>query len=140
DHALQTGKSLFDMDKGDFPITPAVQAVLDAVLEGTQRGHGMKLLRGFPVQHYSEDELRVFYWGLGMQLGVPRPQGKTSAFMSDVRDAGGVYRATTGRGYNTAERLDFHADAADIVGLMVVRMAKSGGQSLLASSIAAHNH
>lgn len=139
DHALRTGKTFFEMDKDDFPITPTVRGVLEGIIDGTQRRHGMRLLRGFPVQGYSEDELRIFYWGLGLQLGVPRPQGKSSSFMSDVRDAGGVYRATTGRGYNTSEALDFHADGADIVSLMVIRTAKSGGQSLVASSIAAHN-
>jgi hypothetical protein len=59
--------------------------------------------------------------------------------MSDVRNAGGVYRAATGRGYNTNARLDFHADGSDLVGLLVVRTAKAGGESLIASSISAHN-
>jgi len=138
-HALASGKSRFEMSGADFPIDAALRARLTAIVESTQHEYGFKLMRGFPVGDYSEEELRIFYWGLGLQLGVPRPQGKASSFMSDVRDAGGVYRAQTGRGYNTASRLDFHADGSDMVGLLVVRVAKSGGESMISSSITAHN-
>lgn len=138
-HALATGKSRFEMSGADFPIDAALRARLASIVQSTQHEYGFKLMRGFPVGDYSEDELRTFYWGLGLQLGVPRPQGKASSFMSDVRDAGGVYRAQTGRGYNTASRLDFHADGSDMVGLLVVRVAKSGGESMISSSIMAHN-
>ncbi len=59
--------------------------------------------------------------------------------MSDVRDIGVDYRTTTGRGYSSRSALDFHADGSDIVGLMCIRTAKSGGESLISSSIRAHN-
>src|SRR5690606_30376872 len=138
-HALSTGKTFFEMSPEDFPIDEAVLARFKSVIASTQNDYGFKLVRGFPVENWTEDELRIFYWGLGLHLGVPRPQGKASSFMSDVRDAGGTYRAATGRGYNTSSRLDFHADGSDIVGLLVVRTAKSGGSSLISSSISAHN-
>jgi hypothetical protein len=138
-HALQTRKTPFQMSRDDFPLDADMIAQLKKIIAATQTGYGFKLVRGFPVERWSEDELRTFYWGLGLHLGVLRPQGKASAFMSDVRNVGGVYRAATGRGYNTNSRLDFHADQADVVGLLVVRTAKSGGQSLIASSISAHN-
>ncbi|NYT84784.1 TauD/TfdA family dioxygenase [Pollutimonas harenae] len=138
-HALSTRKSFFELSQEDFPISKAVLERFKSVIASTQNDYGYKLVRGFPVEHWTEDELRIFYWGLGLHLGVPRPQGKASSFMSDVRDAGGTYRASTGRGYNTSSRLDFHADGSDIVGLLVVRTAKSGGSSLISSSISAHN-
>ncbi|CAM3940728.1 TauD/TfdA-like domain-containing protein [Bordetella tumbae] len=138
-HALASGRSKMEMSRDDFPINEALRRKLKDLIASTQTEHGFKLMRGFPVGDYSEEELRIFYWGLGLQLGVPRPQGKASAFMSDVRDAGGTYRAKTGRGYNTSSRLDFHADGSDMVGLLVVRVAKSGGESMISSSIRAHN-
>lgn len=138
-HALETGKGFFEMSRDDFPLGKAMVDRLKEVVSSTQTDYGFKLVRGFPVERWTEEELRIFYWGLGLHLGVPRPQGKASAFMSDVRDAGGVYRASTGRGYNTSSRLDFHADGSDMVGLLVVRTAKSGGSSLIVSSITAHN-
>lgn len=138
-HALKTGKGFFEMSKDDFPISEDMVERLKSVIASTQTEYGFKLVRGFPVHNWTEDELRIFYWGLSLHLGVPRPQGKASSFMSDVRNAGGVYRAATGRGYNTSSRLDFHADGSDMVGLLVVNTAKSGGSSLISSSIAAHN-
>ncbi|MFG5408434.1 TauD/TfdA family dioxygenase [Piscinibacter sakaiensis] len=110
----------------------------DAV-EATQSGRGFVLLRGFPVERWGVEASRLLFWGLGLHLGVPRPQGRASQFMSDVRDAGGVYRSTAGRGYNTRSALDFHADGSDLVGLMCLQTARAGGESLIASSVAAHN-
>lgn len=138
-HALQTGKGMFGMSVEDFPLDPQVRERLVGMVNETQRGFGFKLLRGFPVDRWSRDELRLLFWGIGLTLGVPRPQGKASQFISDVRDAGGTYRSSTGRGYNTRSGLDFHADGSDMVGLFCVRTARSGGSSLISSSIAAHN-
>jgi hypothetical protein len=137
--AVATEKEMFDLDVRDFPLGTAGRAALDHVHDATQHGLGVMVLRGFPVQRHAPAHLRVLFWGLGLHMGVPRPQGKQSQFMSDVTDAGGVYRSTKGRGYNTRSKLDFHADNADIVGLMCVNAAMSGGESLIASSVHAHN-
>jgi hypothetical protein len=137
--ALASGKSMFEMTREDFPIGAAARAALDAVVKGTQDEYGLKLLRGFPVDRHDDDAMRMLWWGIGLQMGVARPQGKQSQFMSDVTNAGGTYRAATGRGYNTNSALDFHADGCDVVGLFCLRTAKSGGSSLISSSMAAHN-
>src|SRR3954471_2825228 len=100
-HAKATGKSFCDLSPDDFPIGQDAQRALDAVIEGTQGLLGLKVLRGFPVDRFDADSMRMLFWGIGLHLGVPRPQGKQSQFMSDVTDAGGVYRSSTGRGYNT---------------------------------------
>jgi len=139
DSARATGRALFDLSRRDFAFGPAALHRLRACVEETQHGRGFQLMRGLPVQDWSTDDCRLMFWGIGLHLGVPRPQGKSSQFMSDVRDAGGTYRSTAGRGYNTRSALDFHADAADIVGLMCLRTAREGGESMISSSIAAHN-
>jgi hypothetical protein len=105
----------------------------------TQHGYGVALVRGLPTSDLTEDEARLLFWGLGLHLGVARPQGKRSQFMSDVRAEGGEYRSPTGRGYNTNASLDFHSDASDIVALLCRHDAKSGGESLITSSFVAHN-
>lgn len=143
EHAMRTAvaseRELFDLSVSDFPLGPAGKVALDVVHDATQNDLGVMVLRGFPVVRHAPAHLRVLFWGLGLHMGVPRPQGKQSQFMSDVTDAGGTYRSATGRGYNTRSKLDFHADNADIVGLMCVNAAKSGGESLIASSVHAHN-
>ena len=138
-HARTSGKTRFELTPDDFPFGPAALQRLRSALEETQRGRGFQLLRGLPVERWSVEDARLFFWGVGLHFGVPRPQGKQSQFMSDVRDDGGTYRGAQGRGYNTNSALDFHADGSDIVGLMCLRTALSGGESMIASSIAAHN-
>lgn len=138
-HARATGRTAYDLSPADFPFGPAALARLRAAVAETQEGRGFQLLRGLPVGRWSTDDARLFFWGLGLHLGVPRPQGRASQFMSDVRDAGGTYRSVQGRGYNTKSALDFHADGSDLVGLMCLRTAVSGGESLISSSVTAHN-
>ena len=41
--------------------------------------------------------------------------------------------------YRTRERQDFHTDGADIIGLLCLHSARSGGESKLASSYAVYN-
>jgi len=137
--AKRSEHGMFNLSRSNFAFGPAALARLRASIEETQHGRGFQLMRGLPVERWSVEDARLLFWGIGLHLGVPRPQGKSSQFMSDVRDAGGNYRSTVGRGYNTRSALDFHADNCDIVGLMCLRTAKSGGESIITSSIAAHN-
>lgn len=139
DSALATRRSMFELERADFPITAGVREVLAWVIRETQRRYGIALLRGLPVAGLSVDDARMLFWGIGMHLGVARPQGKSSQFVSDVRAEGGEYRSPVGRGYNTSSSLDFHADAADLVALLCLKDAKSGGESLVSSSLVAHN-
>jgi len=138
-HARASGKGFWDLAPDDFPFGEAALERLARALAETQQGRGFQMLRGLPVDRWSVEDARLFFWGLGLHLGVPRPQGRASQYMSDVRDAGGTYRSVQGRGYNTKSALDFHADGSDLVGLMCLRTGVSGGESLIASSITAHN-
>ncbi len=138
-HVLATGRTEFELSASDFPSTPAIDALLKRIIDGTQSGYGACLVRGFPVERWSVADMRTLFWCMGLRCGVPRPQGKPSHFVSNVRDDGGQYRGGTGRGYNTNSKLDFHADGSDIVGLMCLQTAKSGGSSLISSSLHAFN-
>jgi hypothetical protein len=133
------GRGLFDTDRSDFPIGPAVRRMLDEAVEQTQTGCGFRMLRGVPIAGLSDADVRLLFWGIGLQLGVARPQGKASAYLADVRDIGVDYRSATGRGHTSKAALDFHSDGSDLVGLLVLRGAVSGGTSLISSSIRAHN-
>ena len=70
-----------------------------------------------------------------------RTQNPASEYMNNVRDEGAAYKAANGRsrGYNTKAGLDFHMDSSDIVGLLCLQPAKSGGLSRIASSVAVFN-
>jgi len=135
-HAKRVNKPLLSMQQEDFPLSSTAQAALQQAIDMTQQRWGMCLLKGFPVNDWSEDDTRLAYWGMALYMGVGRTQNRASQFINDVRDAGGEYKVKGGRGYNTNAGLDFHQDSCDVVALLCRRTAKSGGTSKVVSSIA----
>ncbi|CAN5118280.1 TauD/TfdA family dioxygenase [soil metagenome] len=135
-HAKSVDKPYLSMTAADFPLPAVSKAALDRAIASTQGRWGMCLVKGFPVDRWTEDEARLAYWGMGLHIGIGRTQNRASQVMNDVRDAGGSYKVKGGRGYNTNAGLDFHMDSCDVVGLLCRRTAKSGGTSRVVSSIA----
>ncbi|MCT9124815.1 TauD/TfdA family dioxygenase [Cupriavidus gilardii] len=135
-HAKAVNKPLLEMEQADFPLNDAARDVLRQAIDTTQGRWGMCLLKGFPVDEWTEQEARLAYWGMSLHMGVARTQNRASEIMNDVRNEGGEYKVKGGRGYNTNAGLDFHQDSCDVVGLLCRRTAKAGGTSKVISSIA----
>lgn len=136
EHAKQHPKPFLAMTQQDFPLPAASRQALAQAIAMTQERWGMCLVKGFPVDQWSEADCRLAYWGMGLHMGVGRTQNKASEIINDVRDAGGDYKSKGGRGYNTNAELDFHQDSADVVALLCRRTAKTGGTSKVISSMA----
>src|SRR5262245_27195522 len=125
--------------KDQFPLD-ALAERLRALRQEMEDGTGVVLMRGLPVERYGLEEARRLYWGLGVHLGSALAQTPRGELLIDVRDSGGdQYKDPTARGYHTARRLPFHNDQGDVVGLLCLRTAKSGGLSCIASAAAVHN-
>lgn len=135
-YARSHQKPLLDMTQADYPLPEVSARALQRAVDITQGRWGMCLVKGFPTDEWSEEEMRLAYWGMGLYMGVGRTQNRASEVINDVRNAGGSYKVPGGRGYNTKEGLDFHQDSCDIVALLCRRTAKSGGTSKVMSSIA----
>jgi alpha-ketoglutarate-dependent taurine dioxygenase len=131
-------KTPFDYQRDDFDLGPA-SALLATALQEVREGRGFAMLRGLPREGVTPEEFELLTWAIGLHTGVARPQGKASQYMSAVRDAGTTYRSGRGRGYSSNADLDFHTDSADIALLTCYNVAKSGGMSLVSSSVTAHN-
>ena len=130
-------KDLFDYARADFDLGPAA-ALVTAAFNEAKNGRGLALIRGLPREGLSEQEFKLLSWAIGQNMGVGRPQGKASQYMSEVRNVGTDYRSATGRGYSSSAKLDFHTDSADVVGLSCFNQAVSGGMSMVTSSISAY--
>jgi hypothetical protein len=135
-HAKATQKSWLEMTANDFPLQRHAKQAIDQAFAVTQTGYGMCLLKGFPVERWSVEDARLAHWGIGLNVGVARTQNRASQVMNDVRDEGGSYKVKNGRGYNTNAGLDFHVDSCDVVALLCLQTAKTGGTSKVTSSIA----
>jgi len=97
-------------------------------------GRGFALLRGLPTARYSEREAAIIFCGLGSHLGLSRPQNAQGHLLGHVRDMGMTSKDPNVRIYQTKERQSFHTDSTDVVGLLCLNTARSGGLSQLVSS------
>jgi hypothetical protein len=131
-------RDLFDYHRDEFDFGDAMPLIHKAALQAHE-GCGLALVKGLPRDLLSPDEFKLLNWAIGLHLGVARPQGKMSQYISEVKADGMNYRSAAGRGYNSNAALDFHVDGCDLVTLACYNKAKLGGQSLVSSSISAWN-
>lgn len=136
--SLAADLGLADLTRENFPI-PSIDTIVSDILERLEEGRGLVVLRGFPALDYDKDQLRRIFWGLGLHLGKAVSQSSKGDLLGDVKNFGADVNSTTGRGYMSKQALGFHTDTADVVALMVLRAAKSGGLSLICSSVAIRN-
>ena len=127
------------LSRNDFVI-PGLAKKLDAVLTQLEDGRGFVLLRGLPVGRYSKADAATIYWGLGAHLGQAFAQNAQGDMLGHVRDLGSNWNTEMhARGYHTRSHLPFHNDSTDVVGLLCLQKAKSGGASRIVSAAAIHN-
>lgn len=122
----------------DFPL-PTFSTELNNVLEELEHGRGFLLMRGLPTECYSEAEAEIIFWGLSQHLGVPLSQNSEGHFLGHVRNLALDLNKTNVRGYQTTAELTFHNDQSDVLLLMCLNAAKSGGLSRIVSVTALQN-
>jgi hypothetical protein len=91
------------------------------------------------VAGYSRQFAATVFCGIGAHLGSARSQNAAGHILGHVRDLGASSKDPNTRIYQTAERQTFHTDSADVVGLLCLREAQSGGRSLLVSAETLYN-
>lgn len=103
-------------------------------------GRGFVLLRKLETDRYSPDELTLMFWGIGMHLGTPWPQNRDGDLITGVTDHGPSAWNPDRRDYERGGiAFDYHTDGADLVGLMCLARAQTGGVSCLANAVAIYN-
>jgi len=129
------GRPLDSIQREDFPVA-RVTGKLAQVARELESGSGFVLLRGLPAASVREDVLQIVYWGIGAHLGIGVSQSASGDRLGHVFDR----RSTNdGRYYTRGGPLVFHMDPVDVVGLLCLRTAKSGGASRIVSAGEVHN-
>jgi hypothetical protein len=118
---------------------PALDADLEHVFDEIQDGRGIVIVRGIPVEGHSVDDVCTMFWTLGAHFGRGVSQSALGDVLGQVRDETPEGQEESARGYTSRRELSLHVDLAQIVGLMCVRQAKSGGASQYAAGLAIHN-
>lgn len=122
----------------DFPL-PGLAPRLAAIRAELLNGRGFALLRGLPVGQWSTRESATAFYGIGAHIGRARSQNAKGHVLGHVKDMGLSSADPNVRIYQTAERQTYHTDSCDVVGLLCLKTAKSGGLSTLVSSTTIFN-
>lgn len=117
----------------DFPLAK-LGPKLAALRRELIQGKGFALLKGLPIDQYTEREIITIFFGIGTHLGSARSQNAQGHVLGHVRNLGLDSTDPKVRIYQTSERQTFHTDSADVVGLLCLQPAKEGGKSLLVSA------
>jgi alpha-ketoglutarate-dependent taurine dioxygenase len=135
-----SGVSPLEIGREDFPL-PRLAERLREIERELIGGRGFVLLRGIAREDYSQEEMELLYWGIGMHLGTPWAQNARGHVLGDVTDQGVPASDQTSRGNELGGDFDFpyHSDGSDLVGLMCLQKAQSGGASTVANAVAIHN-
>ena len=137
-HLQSTGKAFPDFTQADFPLPEKFRAELASYADALENGRGFFLLRGLPIERYSDAQINAIYYGIGLHLGQPVRQNPRGDLLGLVMNVGDKTQKTT-RVYETNDYLPYHTDPSDVVGLLCVRKAKEGGLSSLVSVGAIYN-
>jgi hypothetical protein len=132
------GIEIIDITREHFPLE-ALAAKINGMRRDILDTYGFTYLRGLPVARYDRETLTRMYFGLSRHFGDPVAQNRNGHLLSHVIDLGPAENDVNKRLTQTNEELQFHSDACDVVGLLCIRVAQSGGESALVSAAAVHD-
>ena len=151
-YASVYGLDWTNVSRRKFPLCRSM-AKMTALARELEDGRGFVVLRGFPIDDYSEDDRRLIWMGMGHRLGQPVAQDKNGQMMRDIQaesgdlgarhesvqdGQGGEFLSSKARTYSNG-LLRYHTDRTDVVGLLMARSSAAGGESKVVSTAAIHN-
>ncbi len=98
---------------------------------------GIIIFKGFPVDSCSKEEMGMIHFGLGTHFGNAMSQSVMGDRLGHVVNVGG--KDPKERAYRNSTELDMHTDACDIVAIMCLQKAKTGGFSGYVSALSIYN-
>ena len=130
------------LDPRDYALD-ACRCFMVRVRESLDHGVGFAVLDRLPTDAFDKAELKNVYWLLSGMIARPVAQSFDGRLLYDVRDTGRRI-GTRVRGDLTRQELSWHTDYGfnfppPHIGLLVLRTAREGGTSRVASMLATHN-
>lgn len=135
---LASGGELGQITAAEFPLGRFADKVA-ALREKMLAGNGVEVIRGLPIARYDQRMAATIFCGIGAHIGSARSQNAAGHVLGHVRNLGADPKDPNTRIYQTAARQTFHTDSADVVGLLCIRNAREGGDSLLVSAETIYN-
>ena len=132
------GLDVLDIQRENFRL-PLLGGTLGRIRDDLQNGFGFAVIRGLPIKRYDIRQAAIAYFGIGSHFGEAVSQNAKGHALGHVCNLGFDPTLPTARGYQSANKLNFHTDPTDVVGLLCLRKAKSGGLSSIVSAGAVYN-
>ncbi len=136
--ASHANLSLAGLTNRDFDFGPA-EGVFARAAEEVDVGSGFAVVRGLDPSGLSVGQLSRGFYGIGTRFGTMRSQNARGDLVGQVMNEGFDFADPDSRGYMTRDELNPHSDGCDILALLCVRKARSGGENTIVSSLALHN-
>ncbi len=134
------GFDLRKLDRGRFVLSASLAATIGRIRREIVDGLGFVQIRGLPVARFGRRKAATIFWGIASHLGDEIvSQNARGHLLDHVKDLGQTFRDPSSRGPYTRERIEYHTDACDVVGLLCLQPSASGGESTLASAGTVHN-
>jgi Taurine catabolism dioxygenase TauD, TfdA family len=130
------GRAIEDTGAGDFALG-AIAGDLAGWRDEVLHGRGFVVLRGLTADRYSPEDQAPIFWGLGAHFGRAVSQSAMGDRIGHVIDVGGQDRRE--RAYRNSRELSMHTDRCDVIGMLCLVKARSGGVSGYTSAHAIHN-
>ena len=127
------------VSKDDYPLVECAEAVSHWGKD-VDYGRGFVLVRGLRSYLYSDALSGAIYYILGLHMGDPIRLNEMGDLMDHVyATSDKMMDDPTAYSSRVRDKLVFHSDSSDIVSLMCLRPAKSGGASCLVSGAQIYN-
>ena len=134
--AKKAGLTLETLSRENFDLNPIADDV-ERWFGEVMDGRHFIMLRGWPLNEHPLADISLMYYGLGVHFGTAVSQSVLGDRVGEVMDHSDSDPHE--RAYRNKMFLTLHTDINDILGMLGVRKALTGGESQYASVIAVHN-
>ena len=136
--ASVAGRDVHDLTPDAFPL-PGLAPRIKEFIDELDTGRGFVVLRGLPIgPRFDRAAAAAVFWAICARIGRLVPTTKDGSLLNHVYDRG-PGQDPNARAYTTNIGGHIHTDGVEIVGLMCLRPAASGGESIIASSMTVFN-
>jgi hypothetical protein len=130
-----SGRPFSSITRSDFDAS-SICGLAESMQSALLHGRGVVRLRHPALASLGDDVLARIFWGLGRHFGTAAVQNKKGEVIENVTVSS---ERVTNNGFKSDHELAFHTDAFELLGLLCLHPAFSGGQSRVVSAATAYN-
>ena len=146
EHFKSLGRPLGYVNQQTFPL-PNLHSRLRQISHEIHHAFGFKVIRGLPVSSHTRKDIFIIYAGIASHIAPIRGRqdnqydGKPAdVVLNHIKDLSKTHDANQiGAPAYTTDKQVFHTDSGDVIALLSLEEAASGGESKLSSSWRVYN-